>query len=153
MPGPIIFSGLAGLPIRGLTDCRPLIFQQHQLAPSVGSEHLCLSRHRYKRTVWSGRNRWKSTLKRSPPIASLQRWLRWRSKCEISLPTFRNLPGKTKSLTRSSYSTRLRRGKERTREKVRKEAMLSLDKSVSKNNSKNNSRSNNKSSAKSKKVK
>uniref|UniRef100_A0A2N9GL56 Uncharacterized protein n=1 Tax=Fagus sylvatica TaxID=28930 RepID=A0A2N9GL56_FAGSY len=90
-------------------------------------------------------------LKRSPPVASLQKWLRWRSKCEISLPTFRNLPGKTRSSTRNSCSVRLRRGRKRTRERVRKEAMLSLDKSISKNNSRSNNRSNNKSNAKSKK--
>uniref|UniRef100_A0A2N9FD92 Integrase catalytic domain-containing protein n=1 Tax=Fagus sylvatica TaxID=28930 RepID=A0A2N9FD92_FAGSY len=95
-------------------------------------------------------------LKRSPPVTSLRKWLRWRSKYEISLPTFKNLPGKTRSSTRNSCSARLRKGRKRTRERVRKEAMLSLDKSVSKNNNKNNSRSNsrsnNKSNAKSKKM-
>uniref|UniRef100_A0A2N9GXI9 Uncharacterized protein n=1 Tax=Fagus sylvatica TaxID=28930 RepID=A0A2N9GXI9_FAGSY len=60
-----------GLPARGLTDCRPLISQQHQLAPSVGNAHFCLSPHQYKRTAWSGRDRWKSTLKPFPPVANL----------------------------------------------------------------------------------
>uniref|UniRef100_A0A2N9H745 Uncharacterized protein n=1 Tax=Fagus sylvatica TaxID=28930 RepID=A0A2N9H745_FAGSY len=57
-------------------DCRPLIPEEHQLAPSVGNAHLCFSPHRYKRTAWLGRDRWKFTLKRFPLVASLQRWLR-----------------------------------------------------------------------------
>ena len=81
-------------------------------------------------------------LKLSPPVANLQRWRRWRNKCEISLPTFRNLPGRTRSSIRDSYSMRLRSRRKKTRERIRKEVMLSLDKSVSKNNSRSNSKSN-----------
>uniref|UniRef100_A0A2N9GVB7 Reverse transcriptase domain-containing protein n=1 Tax=Fagus sylvatica TaxID=28930 RepID=A0A2N9GVB7_FAGSY len=78
-------------------DCRPLVSLKHQLAPSVGNAHICLSPHRYKRTAWSGRDRWKYTLKRFPPVASLLRWLRWRNKYEISLQTFRNSLDRTRT--------------------------------------------------------
>ena len=91
-------------------------------------------------------------LKRFPPVASLLRWLRWRNKYEISLPTFRNSPDRTRSLTRSSCNMRLRSKRKRTKERVRKGGTLSLGKSNSKNNNKNNSRSNNKSNAKNKRV-
>uniref|UniRef100_A0A2N9J520 Uncharacterized protein n=1 Tax=Fagus sylvatica TaxID=28930 RepID=A0A2N9J520_FAGSY len=71
-----------GLPARGLTDCRPLISQQHQLAPSVENVHFCLSPHQYKRTAWSGRDRWKvhaQTLPSSsqpPEVAAMERQVR-----------------------------------------------------------------------------
>jgi hypothetical protein len=137
VPTPITLLSLAGLPARGLTDCRPLISQQHQLAPSVGNAHFCLSPHQYKRTAWSGRDRWKSTLKPFPPVANFRKWRRWRDKCEILLPTFGNLHGRTRSSIRDSSNTRPRSRRKKTREKIRKEVMLSLGKSVSKNNSKN----------------
>jgi hypothetical protein len=136
---PTLFTllSLAGLPARGLTDCRPLISQQHQLAPSVGNDHFCLSPHQHKRTAWSGRDRWKSTLKPFPPVANLRKWQQWRDKCEISLPTFRSLPGRTRSSIRDSGNTRQRSRRKKIKGKIRKEVMLSLGKSVSKNNSKN----------------
>uniref|UniRef100_A0A2N9FUY0 Uncharacterized protein n=1 Tax=Fagus sylvatica TaxID=28930 RepID=A0A2N9FUY0_FAGSY len=108
--------------------------------------------HKLSRTAWSGRDRWKYTLKRSPPVASLLRWLRWRNKYEISLQTFRNSLGRTRSLTRSSCNMRLRSRGKRTRERVRKEGMPSLGKNNSKNNNKNNSRNNNTSNAKNKRL-
>uniref|UniRef100_A0A2N9H5N8 Uncharacterized protein n=1 Tax=Fagus sylvatica TaxID=28930 RepID=A0A2N9H5N8_FAGSY len=151
IPMEMQFSDINSLPARGLTDCRPLISQQHQLEPSVGNAHFCLSLHQYKRTAWSERDRWKSTLKPSPPVANLQKWRRWRNKCEISLPTYRNSPGRTRSLIRDSCNTRLRSKRKKTRERVRKEVMLSLGKSNSKNNGKNNCRSNSKSNVKNKK--
>uniref|UniRef100_A0A2N9H5K9 Uncharacterized protein n=1 Tax=Fagus sylvatica TaxID=28930 RepID=A0A2N9H5K9_FAGSY len=91
-------------------------------------------------------------LKRSPPVANLPRWLRWRNKYEISLQTFRNSLDRTRSLTRSSCNKRLRSRRQGTRERVRKGGMLSLDKNNKKNNNKNNNRSNNTSNAKSRRV-
>uniref|UniRef100_A0A2N9F1B5 Uncharacterized protein n=1 Tax=Fagus sylvatica TaxID=28930 RepID=A0A2N9F1B5_FAGSY len=117
VPTPITLLSLAGLPARDLADCRPLISQQHQLAPSVGIAHFCLSPHQYKRTAWSGRDRWKSTLKPFPPVANLRKWRRWRDKCEILLPTFRSLHGRIRSSIRDSGNTRPRSRRKKTREK------------------------------------
>uniref|UniRef100_A0A2N9FLD8 Uncharacterized protein n=1 Tax=Fagus sylvatica TaxID=28930 RepID=A0A2N9FLD8_FAGSY len=133
-------------------DCRPLIPEVHQLAPSVGTSASLLFTAPIQRTAWSGRDRWKYTLKRFPPVASLLRWLRWKSKYETSLPTFRNSPNRIRSLTRGSCNMRLRGREKRTRERVRKGGTLSLGRSNSKNNNKSNSRNNNMSNAKSKKT-
>uniref|UniRef100_A0A2N9GBC9 Integrase catalytic domain-containing protein n=1 Tax=Fagus sylvatica TaxID=28930 RepID=A0A2N9GBC9_FAGSY len=63
-------------------DCRLLVSLKHQLAPSVGIAHICLSPHQYKRTAWSGRDRWKYTLKRfvpssqSPEVAAMEKQVR-----------------------------------------------------------------------------
>ena len=67
------FFALAGRPSIGLVDSSPLIFQQHQLVPSVGNAHFAVSPHLYKRAAWSKLDRWMSTHTCSPLVASLQK--------------------------------------------------------------------------------
>ena len=128
VPIQINLFALTGLPSLNSIDCSPLISQQHQLAPFVGNAHFAVTPHLYERATWSELDRWMSKHTCSPPVANLQKWLRWRNKFETSPPTLKSSPGRTKSVIKSSCSAKLKGRMRRTKGRIKREVMPSRDK-------------------------